>query len=225
MDEANRPHKTPNRSAGPAIDGVLAYWQEQRRGRVVPARTDMDPTALQPWLPCSGIIERSISGQIRFRLAGQVVCALMGMDARGLPLRTIFAPEVRARVHAMANAVFDGPQALRMALASRAPTADGQVIAVRLAMLPLTDSAGAVTRALICIERDEGIELDRYCRFHVREATLTPLTETTTLVPQSGPDVPPTPPRPNTPVRGDNGPAPRPARPLQRLRVIMGGRV
>lgn len=161
----------------PALDKVIAYWQGLRHGRIVPARTDLDPAALQPWLSGAGIVERGSGGRIRLRLAGRAISALMGVEARGMPLRAMFAVAARARLTDLSAAVFDGPQALSMTLIAEAADPSAPPLTFAMVLLPLGDQTGAVTRALICLspQRTDHDGVARPCRFHIRQAHLTAL--------------------------------------------------
>lgn len=166
------------RTGGPAgletgsLAPLLAYWQGLRRGRAVPARTDLDPVTLQPWLAGSGIVERDTGGSIRFRLGGRVIAGLLGVDPRGMPLRAMFAIAARDRLTGLTEALFDGPQVLVLTLVAPHGDAGRPPIAVPMAMLPLSDGAGAVTRALVCVDVDPRAGLVMPCKFQIRQAVL-----------------------------------------------------
>ena len=99
------PHHAP---AGPVgVDGAVAYWHRLRRGRTIPARADLDPMALRPWLPLSGIVEQAPSGKIRFRLGGSGRASLMGVEVRGMPLRSLFAVGARPWLGDLAEAFLE----------------------------------------------------------------------------------------------------------------------
>jgi hypothetical protein len=155
---------------------VIAYWQSLRRGRPVPARTDLDPAGLLPFLSASGIVERDRAGRIRFRLAGRVIAECLGVEPRGMPLRALFAFAARDRIQALATAAFDCPQLVRLTLVAEAPDPDMPPVAVPCALLPLSDTAGTVNRALFCLDIDPRSHILRPCRLQIREAHLTALT-------------------------------------------------
>jgi hypothetical protein len=157
----------------PGIDPVVAYWQGLRRGRTVPARSDLDPVALQPWLSGAGIVERGATGRIRLRLGGRGLSDLMGVEARGMPLRAMFAVGARTRLQELADAVFDGPQLLTMTLV--ATTLTHETVQVPMALMPLSDGSGDITRALLCLKLDPAARIALPCRFHIRQAQLTRL--------------------------------------------------
>lgn len=53
------------------INRILAYWQEQCRARLMPAKRDIDPAALKPLLPYLMIAEiHREPVRVRYRLVG-----------------------------------------------------------------------------------------------------------------------------------------------------------
>ena len=155
---------------------VIAYWQSLRRGRPVPARTDLDPAGLLPFLSSSGIVERDRAGRIRFRLAGRVIAECLGVEPRGMPLRALFAFAARDRLAELAHAAFDGPHLVRLTLVADAPAPGAPPAPVPCAILPLSDGTGAVNRALVCLDLDPRALIARPCRLQIRDAHLTALT-------------------------------------------------
>jgi hypothetical protein len=54
-------------------------------------------------------------------------------------------------------------------------TPDTQPVHVSMAILPLGDGEGQVTRALVCLDPKSAARAERPARFHIRQARLTPL--------------------------------------------------
>ncbi|PWK62683.1 PAS domain-containing protein [Roseicyclus mahoneyensis] len=166
------------RSGGPvgldigSLTPVLAYWQGLRRGRAVPARTDLDPVVLQPWLAGAGIVERDEGRSIRFRLGGRVIAGLLGVEPRGMSLGALFAVAARDRLTGLTEAVFDGPRLLCMTLVAPHVAAGKPQIEVPMVVMPLCDASGTVTRALVCVDVDARAGLALPCRFQIRQAVL-----------------------------------------------------
>ncbi|MFC3118128.1 PAS domain-containing protein [Jhaorihella thermophila] len=73
-----------------------AYWIALSENGTIPRRTQIDPRALENILPQTFILERIAPGLARFRLAGQHLCALAGMEVRGMPFFGLFLPRLRA---------------------------------------------------------------------------------------------------------------------------------
>ncbi len=166
------------RSGGPSgldtgsLAPVLAYWQGLRRGRMVPARADLDPVALQPWLAGAGIVERDTGGSIRFRLGGRVIAGLLGVEPRGVSFRALFAVAERDRLTGLTEGLFDGPRVLCLTLVAPHVAAGKPEIEVPMVVMPLCDGSGAVSRALVCVDVDPRAGLAMPCRFQIRQAVL-----------------------------------------------------
>jgi hypothetical protein len=148
----------------PGLDAVWRHWQALRRGRPVPARSDLDPGPLRPWLTHSGIVACGAKGHVRFRLGGTALAALMGVEPRGMPLRALFAPDARGPLQDAFQTAFTRPCALLLsAVAPPARGGDGPA-AVDMMLLPLTDAGGAVTRALFCLHHEATDVIALPCR-------------------------------------------------------------
>lgn len=133
-----------------------AYWADQRRGRPVPARADITPRGIEAALPYAFILERVAPGIARFRLAGGHICDLMGMDVRGMPITTMMDTDARVALVTPLEAVFKKPATARITLHSPRQISRPAIDAT-LALLPLTDTAGEITRALGCLVSDARI--------------------------------------------------------------------
>lgn len=157
---------------------VVAYWQSLRRGRPAPARTELDPAALHPWLSASAIVERDEAGRVRFRLGGRVIAECLGAEPRGLPLRALFAPAARDRLADLTACVFDGPQLLRMVLVTERGAKGAPVDTARCVLLPLSDGEGRISRALVCLDLDPRADVGPICRLDIVQAHLTLLGKT-----------------------------------------------
>ena len=173
--EPSDPHPPP----GHGLDPLIAYWQVLRRGHLVPARADLDPSILGPWLHMAGLVDIGAAGRMRFRVGGQGLSALLGVEARGMPLRSLFALGTRARLHDLALRVFTGPSMLSMTLIAPAQATAAKPVQVPLVMLPLRDQHGAITRAILCMEGRAAMAAERPARFHIRQARLTTLSALT----------------------------------------------
>ena len=68
----------------PRVRQLRDYWESKRRGRAVPARSDIDPAEIKPLLPYLLIADISTEPlRIRFRLAGTKVCETFGFNLAG----------------------------------------------------------------------------------------------------------------------------------------------
>ena len=153
-------------------DRVLHHWLALCGPGPVPARAALDPRAFGPALPHAFLLERTGAGRVRFRLAGQHLSALMGMDVRGMPLRAFFELPDRQRLMQAVTRVFEEPARLRLDLVS---DAQGRaVLTGQMLVLPLLDRAGAITRALGVLASEGPIGLPPR-RFRIRHLHLAPL--------------------------------------------------
>jgi hypothetical protein len=126
---------------------IEAYWRDLRGARRLPARTEVDPSRIDAALPHSFILERLAPGVARMRVAGQMVSAYLGTEARGLPLCALFDGDSKERVMGWLEQVFACPAIVELPLSSSwgfgRPRLSG-----RMLLLPLHDGTGAVTRAM-----------------------------------------------------------------------------
>lgn len=151
---------------------VQRHWAALRHGTEPPARADLRPEALGPALPCACLIDRAHPGKLRFRLAGQHLCRLMGMDVRGMPLRAFFELRDRKALMEKAEQVFVAPATLMLHLVSEARGC--AALEGRMLLLPLRGRSGRVDRALGVLTTDGPVGLPPR-RFRIRHAALTPL--------------------------------------------------
>ncbi len=124
-----------------------AYWTALRRGDDIPSRSQVDPRGLENILSQTFILERVAPGIARFRLAGQKVNELAGMEVRGMPLTAFFTAESRKTVSAALEHMFDDPSILEFDLHTEATRLRGSRTA-KMILLPLRSDLGDVSRAL-----------------------------------------------------------------------------
>ena len=142
--------QAPEQPCFPAIDAVQAYWEDLRGGRPAPARAEIDPRPLADALNVLFIAERIAPGVARLRLCGQHFSDLLGMEPRGMPLSVLFTAAARDD---LARALEQVARGARVALPLRAekglgrPGLDGL-----LALMPLADAQGRITRILGVLE-------------------------------------------------------------------------
>ena len=145
---------------GAQHDMVLArietYWTQVRAGRLVPSRSEIDPRGLEGVLGHAFILERLTTGLARLRIAGSHMTELLGMEARGLPMSTIFTPASREALAEALEAVFDEPATVRFSITSGSgfgrPELTGGIV-----LLPLRSDLGDITRVLGGISLTGGI--------------------------------------------------------------------
>ena len=123
------------------------YWREIRGARLLPARTSVDPGRIDAALPHSFILERVAPGIARFRVCGQAINALIGSEARGMPLSVLFSVQGRERLGHQLERVFNEPALVDLPVQAVRGLARPR-LSGRLLLLPLESEDGSVNRAL-----------------------------------------------------------------------------
>lgn len=143
-------HDLPSDTGLPPLDArltaVLRYWDDLRGDRPVPGRVELRPTEISRHLSRICILERHRAGTVRIRLAGSLLSTRMGMELRGMPFRALF--EMADRTHAMeaAETAIATPAISVLSLSRQERT--GPAAEAMMAILPLSDTRGGLTRAL-----------------------------------------------------------------------------
>lgn len=134
--------KPDRHSSNRVIMDLLRYWESLRGGRIAPARSEIDPRQIKSALRHTFILEFDPIGGIRFRLAGEEVSALMGMELRGMPACSLIdipdRQEFVQSLHGMAR----NPEIVEYSLAAQSNTL------ARMLLLPMQDADGDITRIL-----------------------------------------------------------------------------
>lgn len=138
-------------AAFPAIAQVDAYWEALRRGRVMPARAEVDPRGLELALEYAFILEQIAPGLGRIRVAGMHLCDLLGMEVRGMPISAFFAPEARDRLSELMRAIGETPMVADLTLQSDGVIGRPPLVA-RLFLAPLAVGPGKSPRILGCLQ-------------------------------------------------------------------------
>jgi len=134
----------------PAIASVQAHWEVLREGRSAPARSEIDPRPIAASLDVLFIAELVAPGVARLRLCGQQFTEILGMEPRGMPLSVFFAQDARDGLSAAVAQVSQGVRATLPVRAEKGigrPALDGM-----LALMPLADQDGRITRVLGVLE-------------------------------------------------------------------------
>ena len=122
---------------------VCRYWEEKRRGRLMPARADIDPFELKRFLP--GIILIDVVADARryvYRLVGTREVAMRGNDPTGRSMIEGFFAANLAEALAIPDRVVAMRAPLFLARAFTAP--DGRIGDEELVMLPLAEDGETV---------------------------------------------------------------------------------
>lgn len=147
-----------------------AYWMALGGGTKVPRRDQLDPRGLQNILANSFILERTSNRAARFRVAGDHLTDLAGMELRGALFTTLFADEARAEAGTILQRVFSTPAVAELRLQSVGlPAHEG-----RMLLLPLAAPDGTVARALGVLVAD-GTGFLPPIRFAIADRLLRPV--------------------------------------------------
>lgn len=131
------------------IEEMHNYWQGLRRNGSVPLRADVSADDIPTLLEYAFLIERLAPGMARFRLVGQHLIDLMGMELRGMPLCSLLNRDSRKRMCHVTETVFRAPQIAELKLSSPAEERSG--MKGTMLLLPLRSDLDDVTRALGCL--------------------------------------------------------------------------
>ncbi len=157
----------------PALAHIRDYWESLRAGRHLPLRSELDPRDLSPYLENCFILQHSGAGETRFRLAGMALNEIMGMELRGMPLRSIIMPEERGVFSAQLEQAFEIPEIQEYRLIS--DEANMPRLTARMLILPVKGDEANADRAIGCLTT-EGIYGVPPRRFRVEELTRTSIT-------------------------------------------------
>ncbi len=128
------------------IMDLLRYWESLRAGRIAPVRSEIDPRMIKSALKHTFILELDPIGGIRFRLAGDKVCAVMGMELRGMPASTLIDIPDRQKFEQTLHSIVRSPEIIEYRLAAgRESRFEGSA---RMLLLPMQDADGKITRVL-----------------------------------------------------------------------------
>ena len=117
-----------------AITALERYWRQIRGARILPVRSEVDPSQIDTALPHAFIAERLAPGVTRIHA-----------DGHGMPLSTFFTLGARSELVAEVELAFNGPALVEIHLAAELD-ADREI--GRLLLLPLEGANGAVDRLM-----------------------------------------------------------------------------
>lgn len=165
MDSAERLAATDARLAE-----VRCYWDALRRGDQLPKRAQIDPRGIAGALDHVFLLERIAPGMAQLRISGMACNRLFGMEARGLPLSTLFLTEARAILTNCLEQVFATPASLELSFWSERRAGHAPVRG-RMILLPLLSHTGQCTMALGCFGLSA--ESGPHVRFGIGASNLT----------------------------------------------------
>ena len=118
-----------------ATQELYSYWNRLRGARLSPEREEIDPTAIRHILADTMILEADDKRQYPIRISGTRLNALFCNEQKGSSLVSLFAPEDRASIGAMVEAVLDSQRPAVAGLTAEAEL--GEDAPLELLMLPL----------------------------------------------------------------------------------------
>ena len=143
----------------PSTADFYRYWDTKRRGRRMPARSDIDPLEMKPWLTGTALIDvkRSPPGslvpyELRYRLVGMRPTLLRGRDVIGMRVETgYFGADLAA---ALENYRLVIEQKTLVYDWDRTPSSDGFARESETLLLPLSSDGETVDMVLVYQEVD-----------------------------------------------------------------------
>ncbi|MBB97162.1 MAG: diguanylate cyclase [Rhodobacteraceae bacterium] len=158
------------------IRQIEAYWTALREDGGIPMRSQIDPRGMSSTLEYTFILERIAPGMARFRIAGQHLCGLAGMEVRGMPLTAFFTPVARPEISATLEHVFDTPAVVELDLRGEVARTGAPSTSARMLMLPLRSDFGRVDRILgAMMSTERGRPSRTPVRFEIASAQARPL--------------------------------------------------
>lgn len=148
---ATPPRKTDRPDAPGLTAELRRRWLALRDGQAVPERADVTAAGMGPVLDYAFILERIAPGSARMRLAGRNMIAVMGCEARGMPISSVLNPAWRGRFSDILETVFQGPQLAELSLFAPADCHGNPACPARMLLLPLRSDLGDVSRILGCL--------------------------------------------------------------------------
>jgi hypothetical protein len=134
------------------------YWDEKRRGRAMPARADIDPLEMKPWLKGTALVDvardpTAPNGYaLRYRLVGSRPTLLRGQDVTGMRVEIAYFGANRDAALENYRLVIEGKTLVYDW--DRTPSADGFAREGETLLLPLSTDGETVDMVLVYQEVD-----------------------------------------------------------------------
>ena len=149
------------RHCRPTTAAFYRYWDGKRRGRAMPARADIDPLEMKPWLSGTALIDvkrasdpkpNTFPYELRYRLVGTKPTLLRGQDVTGM-LVTIayFGADLAAALENYRLVIEEKTLVYDW---DRTPSADGFAREAETLLLPLSADGEHVDMVLVYQEVD-----------------------------------------------------------------------
>lgn len=139
----------------PAALALLTAWDRWRAARLLPARADMRLADIAALLPNVILVEVPAPDQAIIRLAGTLICAVVGQELKGTNLLDWTPPEARAlRIARLQHIVRQPCAGLGLGHAQALSGLDFMMETLNLPVLP--DQPGAAMQILTVVTRVPG---------------------------------------------------------------------
>ncbi len=126
---------------------LFDYWDQLRANRLAPARTDVEPADIAALLPHTFVLEQTARNDARFRLAGEAVSDLIGMELTGMGVAAIWDDASRPRISQLVEGVISAP-ATAVVMGGKQSNGDIQGVKAEFCFLPLRTEGGPVNRII-----------------------------------------------------------------------------
>ncbi len=123
---------------------LFAYWDELRAGRTAPRRLDIEPSRIASILPETLILDNTLTGSYRFRIAGTRICDKLAIELRGIDFLALWSARDQQRLKDHFTAMTLYGQVTTLPVCSR--LSSGGINHSEIVLLPLTDQRGLINR-------------------------------------------------------------------------------
>lgn len=153
-DDSNDSDLMPHpKTHGSVLAELEQSWWALARPAALPMRHEVSALTLGRALPYGFIAQRIAPGHARFRVAGRKISALMGCEARGMPMSCLFNGPARAVFAERLEQVFQTPAIVDMPVIAPRGLGRGK-LSGRILILPLATTDGQVDRAMGAVMMD-----------------------------------------------------------------------
>ncbi len=118
-----------------ATRDLFAFWNELRGPRSAPDRAEIDPARLAPVLGNVFLLETTLAGMTRIRLAGTHLCAAFDAELRGRDFCELWRGEDRAAIRELVETV--GEERAAAVLGAQCRDGVRDIGAAEMILLPL----------------------------------------------------------------------------------------
>jgi hypothetical protein len=154
----------------PRLQRFYAYWDERRRGRKFPARSDLDPTEFAYILGFVTLIEVQYAPlRFRFRLHGSELVRHGGYDMTGKGIEDVPGEENKRALHERCLSLLESrqPQLVRSAR-----LLDGRPMRYEAVWVPLSDDGETINMLMRALAYRDSLPLHLTAPFFKSEFLL-----------------------------------------------------